>query len=328
MAAARRTCARLEQVEEGAKMETILIPLDGSDFGEHALPLALSIARRGRLRLGLTHVHHLVIPPATPDGGMFFAPEVDKLVREQEAAYLEAVSDRIAAVWDGPVTRALLEAPVADALCQHAHTIGAALVVLCTHGRGGVARAWLGSVADRVLRQSTVPTLVVHPTAGPTDLRSEPPLEHILIPLDGSPLAEQAIDHALWLGRLTGARYTLLRVVEPIMHGFYVDDTEPAVNVAAQEAAWREATSYLEAVAERLRSQDLTVSIDTRIGKPEAEIREFAAAYGAHLIAMATHGRGGVRRLLVGSVADKILRGATVPLLITRPVEAPAADNG
>lgn len=303
-------------------METILVPLDGSAFGEHALPLALTVARRAGLRIALAHVHHQAMLPATPGGEPFVSPQVDTLVRDQEAAYLEAVSDRIAAVWEGPVSRALLEAPVADALCRHAESIGAALIVLCTHGRGGVARAWLGSVTDRVLRQSSMPTLVVHPTAEAPDLRSEPPLGHILIPLDGSTLAEQAIDHALWLGRLTAARFTLLRVVEPIMHGFFIDGIEPSIDAAAQEAAWREAANYLDELAGRLRAQGLTILTDTRIGKPAAEVREFAEAYGVDLIAMATHGRGGVRRLLVGSVADKVLRGATVPLLVTRPREA------
>lgn len=302
-------------------METILVPLDGSPFAEHALPLALAIARRGSMRLVLTHVHHVATPPAAPDDEPFFSPDMDALICDQEEAYLEAVSERIAATWKGTVSRALLEAPVADALCQHAHEIGAALIVLCTHGRGGMARAWLGSVADRVLRQSAVPTLVVHPRTAAPDLAAEPPLGHILIPLDGSPLAEQAIDRALWLGRLTGARYTLLRVVEPMMRGFYIDDTAPSIDVVAQETAWRQATRYVAEVAGRLRKRGLTVSTDTRIGKPASEIREFAEGYGVDLIAMATHGRGGVQRLLLGSVADKILRGAMVPLLVTRPHE-------
>lgn len=305
-------------------METILVPLDGSAFGEHALSAAVAIARRGGLGIALAHVHH-VVPATSPAEGAFFGPDVDVLIREQETTYLEDVTRRLAAVWDGPVSHSLLEVPIADALCQQAQELRAALIVLCTHGRGGVTRAWLGSVADRMIRQSPIPVLVVHPAAAHPDLAREPSFEHILIPLDGSSLAEQAIDQALWIGRLSGARYTLLRVVEPITHGFFVDGTEPSVDVDAEAKAWHEASDYLKGIAGRLRAQGLTVSTETRIGNPANEILAVSGGYDVGLIAMATHGRGGVSRLLLGSVADKVLRGASVPLLVSRLHELPTS---
>jgi nucleotide-binding universal stress UspA family protein len=213
----------------------------------------------------------------------------------------------------------MLEVPVVEALARHAELIGAGLIVMSTHGRSGIARAWLGSVADRLIRQSPVPTLVVRPGVEPPDLAHEPPMRHILIPLDGSALAERAIDLAVEVGRLTHAHYTLVQVVEPVYRAFLIGGAEPPVDVEAESAAWKQASEYLDGVATRLRGQGLTVWSETRIGSPATAILESAAVNGADLIAMSTHGRGGVARLLMGSVADKLLRGARVPLLITRP---------
>lgn len=303
-------------------MQTILVPLDGSPFGEHALPMALALARRGDIQIALAHVHHLFAPSLAPTGAPVVDPRVDALFREEEAAYLADVSHRITTVWNGPVMMTLLETPVAETLCQHAELIGASLVVMSTHGRGGLARAWLGSVADRVIRQSRVPVLLLHPEDGTPDLAREPKLHHILIPLDGSLLSEQILPHAIWLGRLVGARYTLLRVIEPVVRGFMVNGVEPVVDVEAQELAWQQASEYVERLAARLHGEDLTVVPEVRVGRPIAEILECAAEREADLIAMSTHGHGGLTRLFLGSVTDKVLRSAGVPVLVFRPPEA------
>jgi nucleotide-binding universal stress UspA family protein len=305
-------------------METILVPLDGSAFGEQALPAAIAIARWGDMRLVLAHAHHYVVPSISRSGAPLFEPAVDTAVRGEEKAYLEDVAARVGAVWHGPVSRVILEAPVAEALCHHAQAVRAALIVLSTHGRGGFARAWLGSVADRLIRESCVPTLVVHPGSGAPDLARGLPLDHVLIPLDGSPLAEQAVRPAVRLGRLTEARYTLLRVVEPSLRAFLPDSPAPPVNLEALAEARQEACAYLDAVAAPLRREGLMVSTEARVGSPIAEILSCADTCAVDLIAMATHGREGFARLMVGSVADKVLRGAATPLLVTRPQEARA----
>jgi len=302
-------------------MQTILVPLDGSPFGEHALPMALALARRGDIQIALAHVHHLFAPSLAPTGAPVVDPRIDALFREEEAAYLADVSHRLARIWNRPVMMTLLETPVAESLCQHAELIGASLVVMSTHGRGGLARAWLGSVADRVIRQSTVPVLLLHPEDGAPDLEREPKLHHILVPLDGSLLSEQILPHAIWLGRLVGARYTLLRVIEPVVRGFMVNGVEPVVDVEAQELAWQQASEDVERIAARLRGEGLTVVPEVRVGRPVAEILECAAEREADLIAMSTHGHGGLTRLILGSVTDKVLRSASVPVLVFRPPE-------
>lgn len=300
-------------------MQTILVPLDGSSFSEHALPAAIALARHNNMGIALAQVHHLIFPAMAPVSDPLFDPSADSRLRQHETAYLEEVSRRIATSWSGPLWHVMLEAPVADALCSYAQTRHADLIVLSSHGRGGLARAWLGSVADRLIRQSTTPILVIRPGAELPDLSHEPSFGHILIPLDGSPLAEQAIDLALRIGSPMHSHYTLMQVIEPVMRGFLIDGAEPYLDVDAEATAWQEASDYLEGIASRLRAQGHVVMTQVPIGKPAHTILSYTQEHPVDLIAMTTHGRSGVARLLVGSVADKVLRGAEIPLLIYRP---------
>jgi len=302
-------------------MQTILVPLDGSPFSEHALPTAITLARRNNMAIALAQVHHLIYPTIAPISDPLFDPSADTRLREHEAAYLHGVSRRIATSWDGPISRVVLKAPVADALCSYTQARHVDLIVLSSHGRGGLARAWLGSVADRLIRQSPAPTLVIRPDAELPDLSRETSFGHILIPLDGSPLAEQAIDLALRVGSPMHAHYTLMQVIEPVMRGFLIDGAEPYLDVDAEAAAWQEASDYLEGIATRLREQGHVVMTQVPIGRPAHIILSYTQEHPVDLIAMTTHGRSGVARLLVGSVADKVLRGAEVPLLVYRPPE-------
>ncbi|MEI7771319.1 MAG: universal stress protein [Chloroflexales bacterium] len=300
-------------------MKTILVPLDGSPFGEHALPAAIAVARKGAARLALAHVHQIITPTLSPAAVPFFDPNVDTGIRDQEAAYLEDIASRIASVWDGPISQAVLNSPIAEALCMHAQDIDAKLIVLSSHGRGGIARSWMGSVTDRVIRQSKLPTLVVRPTAAPPSLKGGPAFAHILIPLDGSPLAEQAIALADQIIGPAPAHYDLVRVVEPVTHGFTFNSADMVIDADAQEANWEHATDYLEGLAAPLRARGHVVMTYVPIGHPASAILERASADAVGLIAMTTHGRGGLTRMIIGSVADKVLRGTTAPLLIYRP---------
>lgn len=300
-------------------MKTILVPLDGSPFSEHALPAAIAVARRVDARLDLVHVHQSIAATLSPAGIPYVDIEIDERTRKQEQAYLEQIAARIGEVWPGEVSQAVLDLPVIEALCERARALAAGLIVLSSHGRRGMARAWLGSVADRVIRQSHLPTLVVRPQEAAPHMGQEPALDHVLIPLDGSDLAEQAIDLAEQYGGSGKGRYDLVRVVEPVERGFFIDGAAPSIDVEAQAAAWEAANIYLEAVAGRLRARGHVVMTFAPVGHPAEAILHLAEEEGAGLIVMSTHGRGGVARLMMGSVADKVLRGATAPLLIYRP---------
>lgn len=300
---------------------SLLVPLDGSAFGEHALPVALGIARRAGASLKLVSVH----VPLLAMGADSIAPgsyEAEARVLEQERAYLDEVVQRLATVSPVPVTTALVEGPVvAEMLQGQATTAGADLIVMTTHGHGPLSRFWLGSVADEMVRRATTPILLVRPHEKALDLASDPVLRHILIPLDGSALAEQVLGHAGALGALMQAEYTLLRVYGPLVDtglgaGSYV--TKAGLEPPAEQLQG-EAQKYLDQVAERLTGKGFKVHTQAVLGQhPASVILEAAQRLGVDLIALETHGRRGLARLLLGSVADKVIRGASTPVLVHR----------
>jgi nucleotide-binding universal stress UspA family protein len=177
---------------------TILVPLDGSNFGEHALPLALSIARRAEARLQLVHVH-------TPLQAIYtemqlYDAELEAQMKERHGIYLDNLAAQIKKTSPVPLSTASLEGEVVAVLREYMAKIAADLVVLTTHGRGAFGRFWLGSVTDGLVRESPVPVLIVHPHDKVADLGTDPVLKQVLLPLDGTPLAEQIIEPALALG--------------------------------------------------------------------------------------------------------------------------------
>jgi len=296
---------------------SLLVPLDGSAFGEQALPFALSIARRAGATVNLVGVH---VPYAfiSDEGVTAWSYQWVAELMEQERAYL----DGIAAAGPVPVTAKLLEGPVvAETLQHHATTIGADLIVMTTHGRGPLSRFWLGSVADEVVRRATTPVLLVRPQEGAADLASDPVLKHILIPLDRSTLSEQVLEPALALGSLMQADYTLLHV--------YGLSTDPALDPMSYplaggtgpslERMQTDTEAYVAQVAERLKGKGVQVQTQVAQGRhPASAILDAAQNLGVDLIALETHGRRGLTRLLLGSVADKVIRGASVPVLVHR----------
>lgn len=315
-------------------VRTILVPLDGSAFAEHALPLALAIARRMDAALRLVQVHDPVATLAGMEGAIV-DPGWDAAARENERAYLDGAVERLRKLGAVPVTSALRDGPVAAAVDAEAAVHQAALVVMTSHGRGGLSRLWLGSVADQFIRRSTgTPILLLRPHEAAPDFQNDAAPRHFLIPLDGSALAEQILPPALALGRALGADFTLLRAIDPLLpagldaEGFLVC----GLDAAALPGLRADAETYLERVAERLRKNGAVVR--TRVvvnGRPELAILEAAAA-PTDLTALATHGRGGMQRLLLGGVADKVLRGSSTPVLVLHPrgptpdEEAPAAS--
>ena len=160
-----------------------------------------------------------------------------------------------------------------------------------------------------------MPILLVRPQEEAPNLATQVTLRHILIPLDGSDLAEQILEPAIELGCLTQAEYTLLRVVEPFMPPPH-EPTGPLFDQLA-----REAQTYVDSVAERLRGRSLRVQTRVVINRwAAAAIMAEARVHANDLIALETHGRGGLARLLLGSVADKVVRGALTPVLLHRPL--------
>lgn len=304
-------------------LRRILVPLDGSSFGEHALPHALALARRFEATVDLAHVHE----PA-PVIYMEGVPQLDASLEldgiEHDRHYLEGVRERVAQ--QGPtVESTLLDGPTVPALLDHSDRSGADLIVMTTHGRGPLTRAWLGSVADGLARQAQAPLLLIRPPE-PEDERSDnrpdltevpPSLRRVAIPLDGSPESETIVAPALQLLEPEDGQVTFVHVVPPTLviggHVFHLSEE--------RQGELREAARQrLGDVIERCQAD---ARLELRVAhEPAAAILDAAEATGADFIAMATRARGGLSRLLFGSVTDKVLRAATLPLLIARPDRA------
>jgi nucleotide-binding universal stress UspA family protein len=287
---------------------TILVPLDGSQFAEQALPTAVHLATGAKAPLVLARVHQ----PASRVG-----PTWDDFFRNEAKAYLERIAVRATQAQPIDVETALLEGDVIEAICEQAKRRAECLVVMSTNGRTGLSRAWLGSVADGVLRHSTRPVLALRPR-GPEHV----PLAStgtVLVALDGSSIAEQVVPHAVQLALLLPASITLIRVVEPAppaMPGradLYALMAERPVEDSEQGAQ-----RYLEEVAATIRRDHPTIDVrtDLRIADSAAQaiVQQSSAGNGA-LVALATRGRG-ASRLIIGSVADKVIRAAGDGVLV------------
>jgi nucleotide-binding universal stress UspA family protein len=308
---------------------SLLVPLDGSPFGEQALPLALSLARRAGAALHLVHV--LAPVPALYAEALLAAPGLDD-TRSRQQTYLDDLARHLRRLAPVTVHTTVLEGAPAPALQDHAAAVGPDLVLLTTHGRGPLQRFWLGSVADYLVRHLDVPVLLVRPHEAAIDWAADPAPRHILLPLDGSGLAEQMIGPAVTLASLCSADLLLLRAIRPVMPtplGSEFGSMGPTVEKLIEqirsihEQVYQEADGYLEGVAQRLRGRGLTVRTRVVIeDQPALAVLHEAKPPAIDLIALQTHGRGGLARLLLGSVADKVIRGAAVPALVRRPTRA------
>jgi nucleotide-binding universal stress UspA family protein len=305
------------ETEEGRRMvKRILVSLDGTTFSEHALPWAVSIAQRSGAAINLATVE--VPPPmAFPDVN-FLEP-----LSDAELAYLDAMAERVRAAGVGEVSVNVLTGNAPEALEIHRQEVGADLTIMATHGRGPLARSWLGSVADHFVRSTAAPVLMVRPEEGENDvdLGRLPSIGKIVLTLDGSALSESAIEPTMSIARMYDAATTLVRVVEypNRTESVYLPDAIDAIEERLEES--RKATEdELHRVATQLREDGGgQVDQETRVVIHAAEgILQIAAERGADLIAMASHGRGGVRRVVLGSVTDKVLRGSSRPVLIVR----------
>jgi nucleotide-binding universal stress UspA family protein len=195
------------------------------------------------------------------------------------------------------------------------------IVVMSSHGRTGAKRLMLGSVASRIVRDANCPVMVIRGEKEQPQPAASHSLDKILVPLDGSEFAERALTDALEVVDGEQTNIHLVRVVEipslwmpgpdvPIDYGLVQEYTD---------AVSDEAHEYLKTFSQKLQQEGRSVTWEVRDGQPAGEILKAAADFGADVIAMSTHGRGGIGRLVFGSVAEHVLHEATVPLLLIRP---------
>ena len=301
------------------RFRSIVLPLDGSAFAEQAIPAASAIARATGAKLRLVLVHRLPPPPNDPETAKLYV-SVELALRKSEREYLRAIARRLKD--RGILAAALvLDGPAGPTLVQWIGESAADLVVMTTHGRGALGRAAYGSVADQLVRSLEVPVLLVRPDPVDRGKDTEWMLREIVVGLDGSRTAEAALEPAAALAGTLQLPVTVVQVVTPL--SVAADPPLPfptGYDARITEVRRREALDYLEDVVEGLRQQGVGATAAAVIGdSPAATLVDLGRPERGVLLAVGTRGRGGVKRLMLGSVADKLVRGANVPVLVVPP---------
>jgi nucleotide-binding universal stress UspA family protein len=278
--------------------ERILVPLDGSETAEAALAyVALLPSERVRLLAVESDRANLTAVCTTARDCRTYLEAVAAPLREQGRDVDTLVA------FGNPAEQILALAAAAD------------LVVLGSRGHGGVKRFVLGSVADEVARHAPVPVMVVR---GGAVLPPAVQVTRIVVPLDGSDLAEQAVPVAAAVAADLGVPVHLMRVldVDALRATVQAGIHAAAAYLRSQEEIQRYAEEYLAEQVQQLRNRDLTATAEVLTGSPAVTLLD--AMRPDDLVVMTTHGRGGVRRMLLGSVADKLVRAAAAPVLLVR----------
>ena len=299
-------------MKAGAVVKIVIVPLDGSQEAEQALPVAQLIAGRHDAKLKLVSVVEVT---AEFDAWIETAPfslegELDSWLAERRE-YLGNVANRLG---DGVETEVRVGRP-ADEIRAAVEASEDVVVVIASHGRGGLQQLVLGSVALKVIHDVHNPVIAVHIQGG--EAAAPAALERVLLPTDGSEFSESIIESALAVIGEPKPQLHLVRVMETPTWGLASQD---AGLVGQYLESTREINEqHLAKLADELRQRGYEVTAELRDGKPGDQILAAAADYGADMIAMATHGRGGIGRLLLGSVAQHVLHRTEVPLLLIRP---------
>lgn len=298
----------------------IMAPTDGSGFDREAIQVALRIAERSHAKVRLVRVHCI---------GAFFGMESSMEAATVSVRVLEEERDRIVNELNSlaaecrktsgvDVEVSIEDGPVPDALHAYAARNKVDLIVMSSHGRGGISRLSLGSVTDSLIRCTTIPVLIVKPHPSYLDSQVPDAFKRIIVPLDGSSAAEQILPEVAALAKVEGSELGLLRVVVPM------SSLQKAI--AGEASPWWDkdvsaAEAYLFRLAAKLQKEGFRTKTDVVIGDDIAQsIADYAAREGADLVAIATHGRGAFSRALRGSVADAVTRTSRTSMLVLRPV--------
>ncbi|MBI4611684.1 MAG: universal stress protein [Candidatus Rokubacteria bacterium] len=291
-------------------MKRILVPLDGSLLSESVLPVAEEWAKEDGtevILLRAVEAHHV----RGPDDARAQIRSVD-----EGEAYLRGVADRLERRGIQQVRWAIWYSEPVWAITEAAGVNAVDLIAMATHGRGGLGRLVLGSVAAGVVRSVQAPVLLIRGQSAWKPWAAG----KVLVPLDGSEASEAVLPVVERLAVPRGLSIVLVQVIDP-RPSADLDDSSVRLGERMVELATlrhQEAERYLVKVAEPMKEKGLRVECEVHQGSPAETIAAFAAHARADLIAMTTHARGGLERLFFGSVAEGVLRHASVPVLLLK----------
>jgi nucleotide-binding universal stress UspA family protein len=298
--------------------KTVLVPLDGSRLSEQAVEPAVALCRRWAARLHLVHVRTHAKPAKDAD---IERAHFDSTCERASDALGESVSFAIIEGLESHLRGGSHAYSVAQRIETYAENNEIDLVVMATHGRGGLGRAWFGSTTDALLRISATPLLLVRsPDIGEVShWTSAHPVRRVLLPLNGTRLSLDALEPGHRMAVTFGAGLTLLRVIVP-PQTYEAIWPGPALNMWGDvSAAVKSATAQLNALGGILRADALDVEVKVIADPmPARAILDYEHQHDVDLIVLATKGAHGFDRVLIGSVADKVIRGADCPVLVVR----------
>jgi nucleotide-binding universal stress UspA family protein len=273
----------------------IVVPLDGSPLSEVALPYAEEIAGR----LGCNLVLFTVLPADDPEEIQNHASYISRMIditRRQVEKYTKNLSEK-----NISVDAATYIGNPAEGILNYAEKSYPSLIVMATHGRSGVGRWAVGSVADKVVRATTrQPLLLIRAKGAHPDVRAKRTLKKAVVPLDGSPLSEAVIPYIKEIANLLKMEVTLIQVIQKT-NGYRAD-----------------AEAYLKEWCERFTEQGITSKYEVRSGSAAEQIIDLIDNAASDLVAMSTRGQTAINLWSLGSVAQKVLLGGTSPLLLVR----------
>lgn len=298
------------------KIRRVLFPTDFSDASKAALPAAVRIAEVHGAKLEVFHAvvwRGALMPPATSfsDGFADLEEVVRGIATQKLRDMAEGESPGVEVVWNqGYATSA------PPAILARASETDADLIVMATHGRRGFRRLVLGSVTAEVVRHSPCPVMTVRVPGALASERSG--FGHVVAATDFSSGGDLAVNCAIELAEATGARLDILHVIEAVSYpGFYYPLND--ARVYDLPLLRRRATEELQGLMSTERTARVSESrVRVEVGRPSTEIAKFANEIGADLIVVASHGRTGFDRALMGSVAEGVLREAACPVLVVR----------
>jgi len=288
----------------------ILVPVDFSDPSRQALHSAVALARRFGSRLAVAHVTRRNRPDSDSAAEQSVTPPDPR--RADRAKLMEFIGPDLPG--DHPPTRLVADGVPFAEIAKAAKTWRADLIVLATHGYTGLKHFLLGSTAERVVRHAPCPVLVVRGVEkrGVKPAFSPGRVHSILAPVDFSEASLDAIPHAVALARKYEAQLTLLHVIEPPHADLLVDMTQ------SQRATRMAAHERLAKLAGATKKIWPRTGHELRTGHPVTTITALAKRTNADLILMSTHGRTGIKRALIGSVAERVVQQAPCPVLVVR----------
>lgn len=301
----------------------IMVPLDGSPLAEEALPHAIRMARDTGCGITLLRA----VPPRLVVGGAPFGFQP----REEHVAYWDSahlaardylceVASRLRETEDVEVTKRVVDGDPATGIVVYAEARPeVTMIVMSTHGRGGISRWVLGSVAERVVRHAPVPLFLIRAHRPDEPEPALGPYRTLLVPHDGSPSADQALIEVRRLAASNLVRVVIVTAIpESEDKAYFADAVQPDSLVHERQAEINRVTAYVMRTADALRAEGIRVDTRIEMGKPAEVILRGAHEERADTIVMATHGRGGVQRLWLGSVAMKVVQTAGLPVLLVR----------